>query len=159
MTSAGPGLSVTARTFCARYASTRLGARLARLQTLLALHEWGIPCDTELSDRAALIVAELAANAVTHGRLPGRDFELRLTLASTTFRIEVSDARAECRPPTPSPAPHPLADSGRGLLLVETLADRWAVLDRTPIGKTLRAELDYATGERPPSSRVVTPQW
>jgi anti-sigma regulatory factor (Ser/Thr protein kinase) len=142
MTPAASRLSVTDRAFCARYVSTRLGARLARLQALLALHEWDIPCDTELSDRAALIVAELAANAVTHGRLPGRDFELRLTLTATTLRIDVSDARAELRPPSPSPTPHPLADSGRGLLLVATLADRWAVLDRTPIGKTLRAELD-----------------
>jgi hypothetical protein len=38
--------------------------------------------------------------------------------------------------------PPPVADTGRGLLLVETLADRWAVTDRVPVGKTVRAELD-----------------
>ncbi|CAM5329851.1 Regulatory protein [Streptomyces griseus] len=38
-------------------------------------------------------------------------------------------------------APEDGSDSGRGLLIVDALADRWAVLDRNP-GKTVRAELD-----------------
>lgn len=46
------------------------------------LDDWGIPYGTDPSDGAAAIVAELAANAVTHGRVPGRDFELRLTLTA-----------------------------------------------------------------------------
>ncbi|GHB65290.1 hypothetical protein GCM10010397_39090 [Streptomyces spinoverrucosus] len=40
-----------------------------------------------------MIVAELAANAVTHGRAPGRDFELRLSLVPGRVRIEVTDTR------------------------------------------------------------------
>ncbi|MFG2729305.1 hypothetical protein [Streptomyces canus] len=37
----------------------------------------------------------------------------------------------------------PLDDGGRGLLLVEALADRWEVLDREPPpGKAVRAEVD-----------------
>lgn len=39
-------------------------------------------------------------------------------------------------------APPPGSGSGHGLILVEALADRWAVLDRVPLGKTVRAELD-----------------
>jgi anti-sigma regulatory factor (Ser/Thr protein kinase) len=91
-----------------------------------------------------VIVAELAANAVTHGRVPGRDFELRLSLVPGSLRIEVTDTRAERRPPGPGdvrPA-RPLDESGRGLVLVEALADRWEVLDREPPGKTVRAEVD-----------------
>lgn len=58
-----------------------------------------------------------------------------------------ADTRGECRPPGPGEvvAPPPGSDSGHGLLLVEALADRWAVLERVPPGwpgKTVRAELD-----------------
>lgn len=38
--------------------------------------------------------------------------------------------------------PAPLAETGRGLLLVDALADRWEVVDRDPPGKTVRAEVD-----------------
>ncbi|MGW0700704.1 ATP-binding protein [Streptomyces sp. NPDC002867] len=139
-----PQLPGTVRTFAQRFSSTPLGARLARHLTLHQLHAWGFPHGTETSDHTALIVAELAANAATHGRVPGRDFELRLTCSPGTLRIEVSDTRGERRPPVPGrlAAPGAVADSGRGLLLVESLADRWAVLDRVPVGKTVRAELD-----------------
>jgi anti-sigma regulatory factor (Ser/Thr protein kinase) len=110
------------------------------------LHCWDIPHGTDASDAAALIVTELSANAVTHGRVPGRDFELRLALMPGILRIEVSDTRTERRPPAPGAVPPPqlLAESGRGLILVDVLADRWTVLDRVPIGKTVRAELDLS---------------
>ncbi|MEU8570286.1 ATP-binding protein [Streptomyces pathocidini] len=134
----------TVRVFTQRFSATPLGARLARHLALNQLHGWGIPHGTDVSDAAAVLVAELAANAVTHGRVPDRDFELRLALTPAVLRIEVSDTRAERRPPTSGDVPPPsaLAESGRGLVLVETLADRWTVLSRAPIGKTIQAELD-----------------
>lgn len=100
--------------------------------------------DSETADAVTLIVAELAANAVTHGRVPGRDFELSVSLLVGSIRIEVTDTRAERQPPGPGqvPEPNPLAESGRGLLLVDALADRWEVVDREPPGKTVRAEVD-----------------
>ncbi|CAD5930494.1 protein of unknown function [Streptomyces sp. KY75] len=60
------------------------------------------------------------------------------------LRIEMSDTRSECRPPGSGEiaAPADGDDSGRGLLIVDALADRWAVIDREPPGKTVRAELD-----------------
>ncbi|MFE9724380.1 ATP-binding protein [Streptomyces sp. NPDC005794] len=134
-----------AHTFTQRFSSTPRGARLARRLAVLHLDRWGIPLGGELSDTAALVVAELAANAVTHGRVPGRDFELVLTRApGAVLRIEVSDMRGERKPPAPGELGDPGAaeDSGRGLLLVEALADRWSVHDRVPVGKTVRAEFD-----------------
>jgi hypothetical protein len=41
------------------------------------------------------------------------------------------------------PAANLLDEGGRGLVLVDALADRWEVLDRKPPpGKTVRAEVD-----------------
>ncbi|WP_030323567.1 ATP-binding protein [Streptomyces sp. NRRL B-3229] len=132
---------VTVRTFTQRLSATPRGARLARHLALDQLRTWGLPYDTPVAEAVAVIVAELAANAVTHGRVPGRDFELRLSLVTGSVRIEVTDTRAEPLPAVRSS--DPLGDGGRGLVLVEALADRWEVLDREPPpGKTVRAEVD-----------------
>lgn len=82
--------------FTQRLSATRRGARLARRLAVHRLDDWGIPYGSELSDSAALIVAELAANAVTHGRVPGRDFELRLLLTGppSASRSPTRDAYA-----------------------------------------------------------------
>ncbi|MFF7213086.1 ATP-binding protein [Streptomyces sp. NPDC008238] len=126
--------------------ATRAGARLARHLTLRRLGEWGIPRGSDVSDRAAAIVAELAANAVTHGRVRGRCFELRLILTARRLRVEVGDTCGERMPHLPAAAPGPEAESGRGLLLVEALADRWDVVDRSP-GKTVRADVELPVGD------------
>ncbi|GAA0458352.1 ATP-binding protein [Streptomyces olivaceiscleroticus] len=140
--------------FTQRFSSTPRGARLARLLAERRLVEWGLPHGSDASFTARLIVAELAANAATHGRVPGRDFEVSLTLlapaaAPATLRIEVSDTRAERRPPAAAGlgAPFPYAESGRGLCLVTALATRWTVRPRSPLGKTLRAELELPAGQ------------
>lgn len=125
--------------FAQRFSSTRHGARLARHLAVSQLDAWGVPYGTGPSDTAAVIVGELAANAVTHGRVPGRDFELRLTLDARTIRVEVADTRAEQPPVHDTPQPDPDCESGRGLLLVGLLATRWGVRERA-VGKTVWAE-------------------
>ncbi|MDT0390487.1 ATP-binding protein [Streptomyces dubilierae] len=136
---------VTVRVFTQRLSSTPRGARLARRLTLNQLHSWGIPYGTDLSDAVGAIVAELAANAVTHGRVPGRDFALRAELVPGRVRVEVADSRSgpPC-PPRPGAVrtPPSLDEHGRGFVLVDALADRWEVLDREPPGKVVRAEVD-----------------
>ncbi|WP_217163968.1 ATP-binding protein [Streptomyces sp. AC512_CC834] len=131
-----PGASVAAtaqRTFEMRFTSTPRGARLARRLAAVRLDAWGVPYGTDAHDVIVLIVAELTANAVVHGHVPGRDFHFRLHLhadaRSTTVRAEVTDTRAERVPPRPGavavdPAPG-AAETGRGLLLVAGLATRW----------------------------------
>jgi hypothetical protein len=78
------------------------------------------------------------ANAVLHGLVPGRDFELRLVVLAGTLRVEASDARGELGPEL-RPF-HPGAESGFGLHLVGALATSWGVKDRA-VGKTVWAEL------------------
>ncbi|MFI2350153.1 ATP-binding protein [Streptomyces sp. NPDC019443] len=115
--------TTSVRHFTVLLSSTRGGACLARRLTVQQLSDWGRPFDA-----AEQIVAELAANAALHGRVSGRDFRLALTLSdSETVRIEVTDTRADRLPRTPEPS-EPEAESGRGLLLVEVLADRWGTV-------------------------------
>nr|WP_307782024.1 ATP-binding protein [Streptomyces sp. MBT65] len=135
------------RTFEMRFTSTPRGARLARRLTAVRLDAWGIPYGTDPHDTLVLIVAELTANAVRHGHVPGRDFHLRVhTLADAggrTVRIEVTDTRAERLPRRPTTAPEAdgAEESGRGLLLVSRLAARWDWHPRADgPGKTVWAE-------------------
>ena len=86
------------------------------------------------------IVAELAVNAATHGRVPGRDFRLTLYVVGDTLRIEVTDTRGDCLPRTEPPTSD--AESGRGLMLVDALADRWGVAPGPRPRKTVWAEID-----------------
>ncbi|MDF3297370.1 ATP-binding protein [Streptomyces tropicalis] len=141
---------VTVRTFVRRFGATPRGARLARHLVLRRLDAWRIPHGSAPSDAVAVIVAELAANAVTHGRVPGRDFEVRLSLVTGGVRVEVTDTRSgPPLPPGPRDLrpPDPLAERGRGLALVDALAARWEVCERVPPpGKTIRAEIDLPPG-------------
>lgn len=127
------------RQFTVQLSATRRGARLARLLTVQQLIDWSRPFDA-----AGQVVAELAANAVMHGRVPGRDFRLTLALSDTgTLRIAVADARGE-RLPHAAQQTSQDAESGRGLLLVEAYADRWGTDDGPVPCKTVWAELDLA---------------
>ncbi|MEW1689024.1 ATP-binding protein [Streptomyces sp. NPDC091265] len=133
---------VTVSVFVQRCSATRLGATLARRLAGWKLDSWGIPYGTPLSDDVSLLVAELAANAVLHGRVPGRDFELRLvcTYATGVVRVEVSDTHEDRPEPSAVEQPGADADGGRGLLIVEAVALRWGVSDRLGPGKTVWAE-------------------
>ncbi|NJP99091.1 hypothetical protein HCK00_00550 [Streptomyces sp. PLAI1-29] len=108
--------------------------------------EWGHPPSTDVSCAVALVVGELAANAVRHGRVPGRDFRLQLRLdeAAGLVRIEVTDAAGARRLPATPPPPGPDGESGRGLLLVDSLAARRGSEPRHPTGKTVWAEVPTA---------------
>ncbi|MFI6687551.1 ATP-binding protein [Streptomyces sp. NPDC050485] len=134
-----PQSAVTATEFVQRFSSTRRGARLARWLAVQQLDAWGIPYGSPRSDAAALVVAEFAANAVTHGHVPGRDFELRITLGEL-LRIEVGDARGEREPAPSAPVPGE-AECGHGLLLVAAVAVAWGVKARPGVGKVVWAEL------------------
>ncbi|MBP0456865.1 ATP-binding protein [Streptomyces montanisoli] len=143
MKQVAPLAPVPARTFSQLLSSTRRGARLARLLTVTELHAWGAAPD--LTEHAELVVGELAANAVLHGRANGRDFRLGLVFDPShgRLRIDVTDARGDRspQPPGASPDPDALCPGGRGLLLVAALADSWDTVPYPPSGKTVRAFL------------------
>ncbi|MEU7430779.1 ATP-binding protein [Streptomyces sioyaensis] len=120
--------------FKVQLSATRRGARLARLLATEELRSWGLPFDAP-----AQVIAELAANAATHGCVPGRDFRLVVLSDADTLRIEVTDARGDRLPDLQA---SDVRESGHGLVLVDALADRWGI-SRGPFPcKTVWAEFD-----------------
>ncbi|MYZ34028.1 ATP-binding protein [Streptomyces sp. SID4917] len=97
---------------------------------------WGL---SELEDSAVLIVSELVSNAGLHAKVtPEQIIETRYFRSSGALRIEVHDGSPDR--PWPRPA-DPEATDGRGLLLVDALADEWGVADRGGPGKVVWASL------------------
>ncbi|MFE0325216.1 ATP-binding protein [Streptomyces sp. NPDC003753] len=118
---------VTVRTFTQLFSSTPRGARLARRLVAHRLDAWGFPYDSDAGRNVALVVAELAANAVRHGRVPGRDFRVRLLWQGTgVVRVEVADARSERLPVLREPD----GEGGYGLRLVAAVCERWGTEPR-----------------------------
>lgn len=133
----------TSHEFTMQFTSTPRGARLARRLVSHRLHEWGHPYDSAANETMTLIAAELVANAVRHGHVPGRDFHLRLAASPTRLRIDVTDTRTEKRPARGTRPDSGGAESGRGLVLVEALAADWGVSPRSAApGKTVWAVVD-----------------
>jgi len=76
----------------------------------------------DLLDDVQLLVSELVTNAVIHA---GSEVEIAVRLLVDSVRIEVVDRAPDARLRPSSPADGD--ESGRGLLLVETLASAWGV--------------------------------
>lgn len=137
--------------FATMFPSTARGAHTARHAAeswLAAQQGWPGPADGDRTATVSLLIAELTANAALHGRVPGRQARLSLALTPVTLRIEVTDARGE-RPPMPTSAAGADGESGRGLLLVASLADAWGCEPFGPGGKTVWAEYVWRpTGTR-----------
>ncbi|MET9853449.1 ATP-binding protein [Streptomyces sp. NPDC006450] len=134
-----PHIRDSAVQFTAQLAATPLGARQARRLAVETLAGWGLP-----SEGPALIVAELAANAVTHGRVPGRGFRIGLAVRGGVLRIEVVDTRGDRIPGVREASEG--SEAGRGLVLVDALADRWGVDRGLPPCKSVWAEVDLGGG-------------
>ena len=93
-----------------------------------------------LLDLVVLLTSELVTNAVVHGRSP---VALRLADDGDQITIEISDGDPHPLP-TDAGRPPDTRQNGRGLLIVDNLADRWGCrLHRTPPGKTVWFELRY----------------
>jgi anti-sigma regulatory factor (Ser/Thr protein kinase) len=114
----------------ARFALSFDAPRAARNFVVEALRQGA---QTDLCPSAALVVAELAANAVIHA---GSPFVVEVSTHPDVVRVAVHDAS----PVLPAPREAaPLASTGRGLHLVAGLASRWGS-ELRPGGKVVWAE-------------------
>lgn len=102
----------------------------------VTLKQWNITVRDHMDD-VLLCVSELATNAVRHGTTANERFLVKLAEADARLRVEVHDpSHRRPRPRQPGvDDPH-----GRGLLLVDSLADAWGVEPRWPCGKIVWAE-------------------
>ncbi|MGX2995328.1 ATP-binding protein [Streptomyces sp. JNUCC 64] len=110
----------------------------------------GIAADEPVAETLILLVSELVTNAVVHAGCPA---VLRLLLsgraeaAPATVRVEVADSCA--RPPRPRRAEGD-ETGGRGLELVDGLADRWG-WQQEGSGKRIWCEVDRTASPAQPS--------
>lgn len=143
------------------FAAQRPSVGLARQFVLTTLSSWGITGDP--AEDIRLCASELVSNALVHGTRRGHGFLVRLTAEVDCVRLEVHDSR------DPAPARHPrvrhAADTdttGRGLRIVDSLADGWGVEDRDPYGKIVWSRFKAVPEPQPvrpaPAPARVTPR-
>lgn len=106
--------------------------RQARRVVSTALEEHGL----DLPD-AALLVSELAANAVEHARTPF----LVTVHVGRALRVEVADG-SDLLPVITNPTAH--SERGRGLAIVRALSTRWGIEFRRT-GKVMWFELSLTS--------------
>jgi anti-sigma regulatory factor (Ser/Thr protein kinase) len=127
----------------ARLSPRPASVRAARNLVTQACHAWRLP---QLLPDAALIMSELAANAVEHA---GTDYVATVTRGSTGLHVAVRDGATQF--PHPSTPRHtdpriPLQERGRGLQLVHSVAAAWGAMP-TRGGKVVWATVSHnATG-------------
>jgi anti-sigma regulatory factor (Ser/Thr protein kinase) len=120
-------------TFPADLNAVRAARRAVREQ----LRRWELDGVTDLAE---LLVSELVTNALRHGRT---DAEPQLSVVFTSEQIVIAvDDHSAVRPSIR--CANSDAESGRGLFLVDALADAWGV---SPDGTTTWAVLNV-TGQR-----------
>lgn len=140
---------VLTRRFDAETASGRAARRFVADQ----LDQWGLD---DLHETAALVTAELAANAVLHTRRP---FAVSVRRTTGGVRIDVMDAVPH-QVPVEAPTEGTAADllhagtTGRGLHIVSAFATRWGAFTAGD-AKTVWAELDVSGPPPTPATPEV----
>ena len=109
----------------------------ARRRVRDAIRSWQVPVDL---DAALLLTSELVTNAIRHEAGQGAQ-AVMLAIASSRgrLRVDVHDTSRSLPAVAEVPAD---AETGRGLLLVETLSDEWGFY-RTPAGKAVYFTLAF----------------
>src|SRR2546430_7228729 len=111
----------------------------ARRRVRAAIASWQVPVD---QDAALLLTSELVTNAVRHEAGQGAQaVMLVISCSRGRLRVDVHDTSRSLPAVADVPAD---AETGRGLLLVETLSDEWGYY-RTSAGQAV-----YFTLESPP---------
>ncbi len=120
--------------------------RDAREFAIKSVGDLGGHLEADDCDRLTLVVSELSTNAVLHAH---SSFTVKIEVEGRTVRVSVFDSSPER--PEPS-EPDIAAESGRGLLIVDSLAVAWGVDAESGSpggGKWVWAELQlHANGSR-----------
>ncbi len=91
--------------------------------------------DSDINIRLATVVSEIVTNAILHAQTP---FTVSVSPDPRAIRVEVTDGS----PSFPTKRTYdPTQPTGRGLAIVDAMADRWGVATE-PSGKTVWFELE-----------------
>ena len=113
----------------------------ARRRVRDAIRSWRVSVDL---DTALLLTSELVTNAVRHeAGQRAQAVVLAITCSRGRLRVDVHDTSRSLPAVAEVPAD---AETGRGLLLVETLSDEWGFY-RTPAGKAVYFTLAFETDQ------------
>lgn len=123
---------------------------IARQRVRKTLADWGIT--DEPADAIALLANELVTNAVTHCRVSYAQVQVTLTLDGPELILEVSDPDRNRLPQPHNSTPD--EEGGRGLALVEALAETWGHRQE-PYAKCVWARFRLAAAERPEGAHVA----
>jgi len=140
MTTMAPPCTAERRGSRVRLSTGPAAAAEARRRVRAAIASWQIPVD---QDAALLLTSELVTNAVRHE--PGRAVMLVISCSRGRLRVDVHDTARTWPAVADVPAD---AESGRGLLLVETLSDEWGFY-RTAAGKAVYFTLVFGADQAP----------
>ncbi|NEB09225.1 ATP-binding protein [Streptomyces coelicoflavus] len=124
-----------------RVACSGEGFARARVFTRDTLRGWSLE---HRGDDAVLVVTELVSNAVTHAvpSVAAGAPEVRLGLALSPARLTLSVSDPGDDGPVFNPSDgSALREHGRGLCIVDALAEEWGWSPRPPAGKTVWAAL------------------
>ncbi|MYR42583.1 ATP-binding protein [Streptomyces sp. SID5910] len=117
------------------------GFARARRFTRDTLRRWSLD---DHGDDAVLVITELAANAVAHAvptaATDRPEIRLALSLHPGRLMLSVSDPGDDA-PVRTSSDDCDLREHGRGLSIVDALAEEWGWTPRPPAGKTVWATL------------------
>lgn len=117
--------------------AARRAPRLARAFAADTLEAWAV--GAERVDAVQLVVSELVTNAVLHAP-ESHTITLELFMSGNDLRVTVSDD-SERQPERRDHRAPVTAESGRGVEIVDALADRWGTELRPPAGKTVWCDL------------------
>ena len=137
MTTMAPPRTAERHGCCVRLATGPAAPAQARRRVRDAIRSWQVPVDL---DAALLLTSELVTNAIRHEAGQGAQ-PVVLAIASSRgrLRVDVHDTSRSLPAVAEVPAD---AETGRGLLLVETLSDEWGFY-RTPAGKAVYFTLAF----------------
>ena len=115
-----------------RLDATPAAAATARRRVQAVIRAWRVPVEEDI---AVLLTSELVTNAIAHE--PGATVTLHVSSVGGQLLVEVFDACPQLPVPADATGEAPAdAETGRGLMLVATLAARWGCY-LTPAGKAV----------------------
>ena len=106
--------------------------------------------DPAVAEDAAVMVSELATNSIRHA---ATQFTVAVDRADGHIRVAVSDIG----PGVPEvQSPEPQQPTGRGLRIIQALADDWGVIAHSGSGKTVWFVIDKRRATRPEPEAATT---